>query len=757
MPNREYSLELCRKLAQTAQQAQLAIGYRPLRYDAGDVLTLDLTTVWPETTCRARFRIVRFVGGGFAGQVYQAVLDEVIDHDRSVPGLEEGRVYALKILVPPSRFSRFFRNLVYWLGFQAPFSAQVSAEACRAGLLWQKLVRRAAAHEFGEEARVADVYASFYEPGLRAHGEVLEWVEGRVWRLEPDTMLGLRRKWKKLPPEETGSPEYVAKRQFMARFVDLLHRMGGHELARQYEWWTMKSQPNVLKRLNGDGHPAAGLCAVDFRAGLAVLPFLPMNPRDVTLIFQGLARGSVVQFDRCNYRRLRAYVAAMDDEMGELLPMVEAFEQYDRHYRRSMPDITHHGFRLLCDRRLRAAVRKGLIQGYVVNDVVDEEFASGLRRSALRFSLFYLLGAVPLAGRIVRRLWGNRAYRRHIVGMVVSRDYLRRALRGGAAARLVEWHRSGRVSEGRARTLLAHTWFFWLQRVTLGWLPPRIHRVLAEPSYLVNRIREGLAFLRAFFRDDAFREKWFTDLVEEGYKDGMLDDSERRTILAHVRDPFIVKYLKCLGVHMATLPVTQIVSVIVGGVLAISALLAGASWANALARFTLAVGFFQVIPISPGSLCRGAYVVYLVVKERDFRSYMVAAPVSFLKYLGYLAFPFQMITTYPALARFMASRWATNTVCIVPVFGERGALLEHLVFDLFFNVPRVIAQWARQRMATLLTVWLVVGLALAAAAFYWQKIPLSGSTGINILLAVVVLFLLPRLVFYPMLRRQRGQ
>ncbi|MGQ9561510.1 MAG: hypothetical protein ACUVWA_13465 [Candidatus Oleimicrobiaceae bacterium] len=757
MPNIDYSLDLCRELARIARDAELAIGYRPLRYDRDDELTVDLTTVWPEKTCRARFKIIRFVGGGFAGQVYQAVLEKIIEADTSVPGLAERQIYALKILVPPSRFSRFFRNLVYWLGFQAPFSAQVNADACRAGLLWQKLVRYAAAQEFGEEGRVVDVYASFYEAGLGAYGEVLEWVEGRVWRLEPDTRLGLRRRWKELAPELTGSPEYVAKRQFMARFVALLHRMGGRELARQYEWWTMKSQPNVLKRLNADGNPDAGLCAVDFRAGLAVLPFLPMNPRDVTLILEGLARGSLVQFDRCDYQQLRDYVAAVRHRNGELVALAGTFEQYDRRYRRSMPDVTHHRFRLLYDRALRATVRDGLVQGYLVNDLVDKTFASKLRTSAVRFLGFYFLGAVPLLGRVLRRLWGNSAYRRHIAGMVVSRGYLRRAMRGAAATKLLEWHRSGRTSERRTRTLLAHTWLFWLQRVALGWLPPRLHRVLAEPSYVIGRVRQAVAFLRSFFRDDAFREKWFADMIEEGYREGMLDDSERQTILAHVRDPFIVKYLKSLGVHMATLPVTQVISLLVGGVLAVSALLSGASWARALTRFTLAVGFFQVIPISPGSLCRGAYVVYLMSKERDFRSYMVAAPVSFLKYLGYLAFPFQMITTYPALARFMASRWATNTVRIVPVFGERGALLEHLVFDLFFNVPRVVAQWAKQRMAGLLAAWLVVGLVVSAVAFWWQKVPLTSSTGINLLLAVLVLFLLPRLLFYPMWRRGRGR
>ncbi len=46
-----------------------------------------------------------------------------------------------------------------------------------------------------------------------------------------------------------------------------------------------KSQPNCLKR-NGT-KADSGLVAVDFRAGLALLPFLPMSPGDFKLIING--------------------------------------------------------------------------------------------------------------------------------------------------------------------------------------------------------------------------------------------------------------------------------------------------------------------------------------------------------------------------------------------------------------------------------------------------------------------------------------
>ena len=75
----------------------------------------------------------------------------------------------------------------------------------------------------------------------------------------------------------------------------------------------------------------------------------------------------------------------------------------------------------------------------------------------------------------------------------------------------------------------------------------------------------------------------------------------------------------------------------------------------------------------------------------------MALPVSFLKMIGYLAFPLQMAYRYPDLARFMASHWATEAVHRVPVFGEKGAWLEHFVFDAFYNFPLTLRRRIRLR------------------------------------------------------------
>jgi len=75
-------------------------------------------------------------------------------------------------------------------------------------------------------------------------------------------------------------------------------------------------------------------------------------------------------------------------------------------------------------------------------------------------------------------------------------------------------------------------------------------------------------------------------------------------------------------VHVCTLPVTQVVSVLVAliYVLMNPDLSTEQAWLRALGI----IGVFQVVPMSPGSLVRGLYVLYLVIRERNFKDYNIA-------------------------------------------------------------------------------------------------------------------------------------
>jgi hypothetical protein len=712
----EYSENICRQLTQKFQALGL---YRPLRinrYDAGQQHIYHASSIDNTQNATLHLLIEKFVGGGFAGQVYRIRLEKV--EGGPIAGLQAGKCYAMKIMIPPSGFSRLFRNIIYAIGFQAPFQLQTNPVAARCGALWQKFFRRGAKIRFGREA-VNDIHATFIDEQMGSCAELSDWVEGRTWKLEVDDHMDLLLRWKKkLPCNEQllGSPEYRAKNDFMHGFVRLLHDMGGHEFARQYEWTTCKSQPNCLKRVDAGAGPSDGLTAVDFRAGLALLPLLPMSPGDIGLIWKGFKRGSLVQFDRGDTAQLARFMDSHPDAFADMGTHFTELVSCEKEYRDSQPDITHNFARLFYDRRLWRTLLKNACTGWRITGTIDEQGQKTLLASTMLMLVMHACGCVPIVGVVVRKLFFHNAWQKHYLAMLKP-GYFLKAMRGTMLERITTWHRSGRIDAEKAE-LLSNSPVRAFGTLLLSFLPIGVYAFLTSWTYAKAQL--AYIFVRPvrLYFDPALREQWLRDMVKEGLQKNSLTADDADEILQQIHEPFIQKYLKSLAVHVCTLPVTQVVSVLVAGIYVIMNpdLSTEQAWLRALGI----IGFFQVVPLSPGSLVRGLYVLYLVIRERNFKDYNIAVFLGFFKYIGYLAFPIQMAYRYPTLARFMAVHWATGAVPAVPVFGEQGALLEHAVFCTFYNWPLTIRRRARNRMKRLaklpVRVWHIGLLAITAAS-----------------------------------------
>ncbi|MCP4377025.1 MAG: hypothetical protein GY794_12710, partial [bacterium] len=530
------------ELAGQFDQLELIRPMRAERYDAGQELSYEITGVSDAAPATVRLEIDKFVGGGFAGQVYRVKILNIDSDSESPGGLEVGKKYAMKILVPPSRGSLAFRNIIYRIGFQGPFQLQVNPTAARAGALWQKFIRLAAGMKFNDERSVVDIHATFVDSTIGSCGELSEWIDGRVWDLEVDNHLDVLKqhlKGKEVDPAQLGSPEYRAKRKFMGDFVTLLHEIGAHEFARQYEWGTCKSQPNVLKRNDAGDGPADGLTAVDFRAGLALLPFLPMSPGDFPLIIKGLARGSLVQFDRGNLQTLQRYIEAHPEIFADMGPALEELKTAEEIYRNSLPDITHNHVRLLYSGKLWSTMIDSSITAANVRGIADDKFATSLRQNRFKALIFVAAGLIgtvcfggaiataiwacctgvmswplgislaavafvgPRFGRALRPVWGNAIYRKHCLSVLTSWSYAKIAFKGKFIENLISWHRDGRVSGDRASSLVNNP-LALAGHAILSFLPVFIHRGLTDWQC----VREKLAYIfvrpaRLFFNAEA--------------------------------------------------------------------------------------------------------------------------------------------------------------------------------------------------------------------------------------------------------------
>ncbi len=691
------SMEIGSELRRRFLELGLFRPLREFRYETGQELTYKITAVENQNRASVRLRVEGFAGGGFAGQVYRVRLMEMSPGSGPVGSLAVNRVYAIKIFVPPSGLRRIFRNLLYRIGFQGPFPYQVNSDAVRAGAIWQKFIRRAAGDRFGGRNSVNDVQALFIDYRLGSCGEISDWVDGRNWRLEVDENLDMLKRFlsgKTVAADKLGSPEYRSKRKFMADFVRLLHDLGADEFARQYEWWTCKSQPNCLKKSDTEPHPQEGLVAVDFRAGLVLLPFLPMSPVDFKLILKGLFRGRMVQFDRGNLNKLECYLKNHPSVFRGMENLLNDLKKHENIYRNSVPHITGHGFRLLGSRKLWRTIFNSSRNGWRIRNLIDERFKGKLERSNLRTLFFYLLGVIPFLGRPLRKWWGHHEWRKHYHHLITLPSYFARAIKGKCLEKGIRWQQDGRLSP--AKTLrIADSVGKCLVHTLLSIFPAGLHRFFSDAKYFRERLFTIFVRPLKLYFNEELREQWLMEMLAEGRERQILSHDDARMIQSQLKEPFIQKYLKSLAVHICTLPVTQIVSITVSWIYV--NLHPELSTPQALAAVAAILVLFQITPISPGSMVRGLYVLFLVVRERNFKDYNIAIFLSFFKYIGYLAFPIQMTYRYPALARFMAGYWSTEAVHHIPVFGEKGALLEHWVFNLFYNWPLTIRRRLRKR------------------------------------------------------------
>ena len=159
------------KLVQNVDDSGLLWRYHPKRYDQNDVIEEVVRGISPPDEARIKLKVDRFIGGGFAGQVYRVKLLDIQSSHSGIKGLKHGGIYAVKIGKPPSSFSLWFRNLIYRIAYQAPFAPQLYTAAARSGALWQKLIRRGMRITFGSEKGAVDVYGGWPDANRqRYHG-----------------------------------------------------------------------------------------------------------------------------------------------------------------------------------------------------------------------------------------------------------------------------------------------------------------------------------------------------------------------------------------------------------------------------------------------------------------------------------------------------------------------------------------------------------------------------------------------------------
>ncbi len=433
---------------------------------------------------RFTFTIRHSPGSGFAGQVYQAV--------PRPPGPFPPFV-ALKVLRPRSGWKLWVRETLFRLCFQASFAPRLREEAVRSGLGWQAFLRVATRLEFGTSNAVARPYGYYWDADLSSFAEVHEWVDGREALSEPDDQILAR--WLHRPDALPPENEMARKKEFMDALASLCRRLGAFGLARQYDWWTLVAQSNVLTCTpsawpdeDDPGHnpsragvpvyaPGGDFTAVDTRPGLAILFFLPLSPAHARIIWEGLRRGVLVHYDEVDFGKLVLYLKSHPG-LDVLLPAVETLASVDTAYRALLPNLWHNHLHFFTDPDLRLRPRRALAADWKRLGQVDLATAGTVPMRPILFYSLAFLGLLPFTGSFLARLSGNASYRAHLHAVITSSAY-RLAVLAPGSGDLPTWGAKVAFSSTRrAAGVASCSW----RKKPARLAAPRASRALVEPG-----------------------------------------------------------------------------------------------------------------------------------------------------------------------------------------------------------------------------------------------------------------------------------
>jgi len=442
------------------------------------------------------------LGGGKAAQVHK------------VRDTATGELYAEKRFETRRNLSQLFRNLIYWLCFQAPFPYGTRRNAVKAALFRRKVLRDLTEFWSGTP-QVADAHYTRWDDEARAFVLGTEYIEGygpKPGQFNPRALrnlvlnypvrlckilIGHRTEKVKGPPWEI---DKAAKKldELKARF----HQAGfiGSE------WQVDKALSITTSNLLKDGKSRWIL--VDTESGM---PALALSK----YLWAAIRYGSVPLFDDTDFNKLHRYLSDNQDELvawlGEtraqmLQHNVERLQYHTMAWKSSEPAIFSHRHHILTDSRLRSCIRRGFVEHWYRKGRIPAEKAKLLRNSNLRFTWYLSLdisrSIFSGAGIIIRSAisFGIRIANylflalRFLYVAIFREAELRQIAETYINGEINSWHKAGRLTDAEAKELRQDMDSPAVLEYTKGFMV-HIGLKLLEPPFVGNVLIALLAII----------------------------------------------------------------------------------------------------------------------------------------------------------------------------------------------------------------------------------------------------------------------
>lgn len=449
-------------------------------FDIGEPVQAAVKSVESSASLsNATFDILRKVGEGYAGQVYQAANQAT------------GELVALKALRPESKGKERARNLFFRLSFGGNFAPATNESALRYGLIWQTLIRRGAKAAFGDESVIPKPQGYFWSEKLQTFVEIQEWIEGII-------------------PIPSDSVKNKAKRKFMNDVVGLAENMGAYQLSRQYKWWTILAGANVLERKNGS------LVAVDWRSGIALPFFLPLSPGDIPIILENLKRGHFVNFDYADFEKLNIFIRNHQEEFQDLLPLAEALKELDAKYRSGIKDTT--------------------VADWEREFHMDASHAQELNTSNTAYRAHLALEGMP--NPMLLHLLTSEEQRTHLQRIAMDAEYRKVWFSALKEHDISQWLRQNRITPAKAAELERKDWLYILHKIFIT--DPFSQRITDNKELLTEMEKTSKHVKLIFSKKE--QVAWMQKKVEEGLELGLIDPQKANILKTQAQTKGMSKY-----------------------------------------------------------------------------------------------------------------------------------------------------------------------------------------------------------------------
>lgn len=386
------------------------------------------------------------------------------------------------------------------------------------------------------------------------------------------------------------------------------------------------------------------------------------------LVFRYLAlawkQGSVFPFDDLDEKRLLQTTEAMNlDETDDFQRDVNSLVSHSRAWKDTELALFRKPWRWLSKRR-RSLFRQESTNQWARERVVDGNFQSRLQRHPMLWLCFWLVGALPLLGRLSQRLWGSRPFRSQVKKLVADSRYRDSVLRLHRARTTQQWISESRIPR---RTKLSSIQFV-AHQVISKWMSPGRHRWFSDRKQRKLRRRKSVAMITSRAYQSKIARRLFNRTVGRWESRRWLDSSVAAQLRGNFDRPDVGIYSRGVAKHLAIKTLSPVVSMF--KVTGMAATLAGGS-------FWYAVVPFLILPF-----CRSAVTLQSWWASRHTKTpHAQALAIGVIPTLGSLAFVLQMFNSNPTVSEFFLRDAASRIGRHLPIYGGADSRTEHAMLD----------------------------------------------------------------------------